>query len=96
MNKKKLILTILIDLIVLGILIAAIYLLMLKDLKQWQSNIATALVVIAFPTIFYSLYTQFANRKYGKLKDKDDKLWEDISQEENETEENIDEGKSAT
>lgn len=81
---------------VLGILIAAIYLLMFKDLKQWQSNIATALVVIAFPIIFYSLFTQFANSKYGKLKDKDDKLWEDMSQEENETEENIDEGKSAT
>lgn len=80
MNKKKLILTIIMDLLVIAILTVAIYLLMFKNLNEWQSNIATFIVVIAFPTIFYSLFTQFAISKYGKLKDKDDKLWEEMSE----------------
>ncbi len=87
MNKKKLILTILIDLIALAVLAIAIYLLMFKNLNHWQGNIATVLVVIAFPTIFYSLYTQFASNKYGKLKDKDDKLWEELGKENDKAEE---------
>ncbi len=87
MNKRKLILTILIDLIALAILAVAIYLLMFKDLKTWQSNLSTALVVIAFPTIFYSLFTQFATNKYGKLKDKDDKLWDEAEIEKDNEEE---------
>ncbi len=91
MNKKKLILTIIIDIFALGILTVAIYLLMFKDLNERQSNIATALVVIAFPTIFYSLFTQFASKKYGKLKEKDDKLWDELSQTDNTIEEKTDE-----
>ncbi len=80
MNKKKLLLTILIDLIALAALVVAVYLLMCKDLSQWQSNLATALVVVAFPTIFYSLFTQFATNKYGKMKDKDDRLWDELEE----------------
>ena len=72
MNKKKLIFTILIDLLAIAVIAASIYLLMFKNLNEWQSNLATALVVIAFPTIFYSLFTQFAANKYGKMKDEDD------------------------
>lgn len=99
MNKKKLILTIVIDLLVVAVLVASIYLLMFKDLNQWQNNIATALVVIAFPTIFYSIFTQVAANKYGKLKDKDDKLWDELGEtiELEEKEEDIPrESKSAT
>lgn len=86
MNKKKLLLTILIDLIAIAALIVAVYLLMCKDLNQWQNNLATVLVVIAFPTIFYSLFTQFATNKYGKMKDKDDKLWDELEEKEDKEE----------
>lgn len=84
MNKSKLITTIIIDLIALAILIGAVYLLMFKELKEWQSNLATAMIVIAFPTIFYSLFTQFATDKYGKMKAKDDKLWEELEEQKKE------------
>lgn len=93
MNKKKLITTIIIDLIALTILIGAVYLLMFKELKEWQSNLATVLIVIAFPTIFYSLFTQFATDKYGKMKVKDDKLWDEL---EEQTKEELEESESTT
>ncbi len=96
MKKRKIFTTILIDLLAIIALVIGIYSLMSKDLNQWQSNIATALVVIAFPTIFYSLFTQFATNKYGKLKDKDDKLWDEMSEPDNKSEEGPEDNASAT
>lgn len=84
MNIKKIIVTILIDILAIAALVLGIYLLMAKELSEWQSNLATALVVISLPVIFYSVFTMFAFNKYGKLKAEDDKLWEEASEEEQE------------
>lgn len=77
MNKKKIIITIILDLIAIVALVVGVYLLMFKELKQWQSNIATVLIVVSLPVIFYSLFTNFASNKYDKLKREDDKLWDE-------------------
>ncbi len=76
MNKKKLLLTIVIDLAAVAALVVAVYSLMSKDLNGWQSNLATAVAVLALPVIFYSIFIQLAFSKYGKMQKQDDKRWE--------------------
>ncbi|MBR3834665.1 MAG: hypothetical protein IKJ73_10115 [Lachnospiraceae bacterium] len=76
MNKKKLVLTIIIDMVALVLFFWAVYVLMFKDLSQWQSNFATALCVISLPVFFYSIFTQLTFKKYGDMQKQDEKRWD--------------------
>lgn len=75
--KKKIIITSLIDIVALIALIVSVYLLMSRDLNQWQSNLATVVAVLALPVIFYSIFTKLAFNKYDKVQKKDEKSWEE-------------------
>lgn len=76
MNKKKLLITILIDIVAMIVFLGTVYVLMFKDLNQWQSNLATALCVISLPVLFYSIFTQLTFKKYGDMQKKDEKGWD--------------------
>lgn len=76
MQKKKILFTILIDVLALVAFLMSVYVLMFKDLSQWQSNIATALCVIALPVFFYSIFTQITFKKYGDMQKQDEKRWD--------------------
>ncbi len=76
MNKKKLLLTIIIDMVALVSFFGAVYALMFKDLNQGQSNIATVLCVISLPVFFYSIFTQLTFKKYGDMQKQDEKRWD--------------------
>ncbi len=76
MNKKKLLLTIIIDIVALVLLFGSVYVLMFKDLSQWQSNLATAICVISLPVFFYSIFTQLTFKKYGDMQKQDEKRWD--------------------
>ncbi|MBR3599264.1 MAG: hypothetical protein IKL53_05220 [Lachnospiraceae bacterium] len=84
MNKKKLFLTIIIDIFALVVFLISVYILMFKDLNQLQSNIATAFCVISLPVFFYSIFTQLAFKKYGDMQRKDEKRWDREEREEKE------------
>ena len=76
MNKKKLVLTIIIDIVALVLFFGSVYVLMFKDLSQWQSNLATAICVISLPVFFYSIFTQLTFKKYGDMQKQDEKRWD--------------------
>lgn len=76
MNKKKLFLTIIIDIIALVAFVGSVYALMFKGLNQLHSNIATAFCVISLPVFFYSIFTQLAFKKYGDMQRNDEKRWD--------------------
>ena len=76
MNKKKLLLTIIIDIVAVVLLGGSVYVLMFKDLSQWQSNLATAICVISLPVFFYSIFTQLTFKKYGDMQKQDEKRWD--------------------
>ena len=76
MNKKKLVLTIIIDMVALVLFFGSVYVLMFKDLSQWQSNLATAICVISLPVFFYSIFTQLTFKKYGDMQKQDEKRWD--------------------
>lgn len=84
MNKKKLILTIIIDIVALILFFGSVYVLMFKDLSQWQSNLATALCIISLPVFFYSIFTQITFKKYGDMQKQDEKRWDREDSEDNE------------
>ncbi len=84
MNKKKLILTIIIDIVALILFFGSVYVLMFKDLSQWQSNLATAICVISLPVFFYSIFTQLTFKKYGDMQKQDEKRWDKEEREEKE------------
>ena len=74
--KKKIIIILIIDIIAIVAFVLGIYLLMFKELNQWQSNIATAVCVISLPVFFYSIFTQLTFKKYGDMQRKDEKRWD--------------------
>ena len=76
MNKRKLFFTIIIDLFALIVFVMSVYVLMFKDLSQWQSNLATAICVISLPVFFYSIFTQITFKKYGDMQKQDEKRWD--------------------
>ena len=76
MNKMKLLFTVLIDVLALVAFLTSVYVLMFKDLNQWQSNLATALCVISLPVFFYSIFTQLTFKKYGDMQKQDEKRWD--------------------
>ncbi|MBO5387434.1 MAG: hypothetical protein J6A59_04760 [Lachnospiraceae bacterium] len=84
MNRKKLILTIIIDIVALILFFGSVYILMFKDLSQWQSNLATAICVISLPVFFYSIFTQLTFKKYGDMQKQDEKRWDREDSEDNE------------
>ena len=84
MNKSKIIITILIDIIAIAAVALGIYALMFKDLNQLQSNIATAVCVISLPVFFYSIFTQLTFKKYGDMQKQDEKRWDREEREEKE------------
>ncbi|MBQ8316896.1 MAG: hypothetical protein IJX85_01010 [Lachnospiraceae bacterium] len=84
MNKSKIIITILIDIIAIAAFALGIYALMFKDLNQLQSNIATAVCVISLPVFFYSIFTQLTFKKYGDMQKQDEKRWDREEREEKE------------
>lgn len=85
MNKKKILLTIIIDMVALVLFFGSVYVLMFKDLSQWQSNLATALCVIALPVFFYSIFTQLTFKKYGDMQKQDEKRWDKEEEKESAT-----------
>lgn len=82
--KKKIIIILIIDIIAIVAFVLGIYLLMFKELNQWQSNIATAFCVISLPVFFYSIFTQLAFKKYGDMQRNDEKRWDREEREEKE------------
>lgn len=76
MNKKKLLLTIIIDLLALVVFVASVYVLMFKDLSKWQNNLATVVAVIALPVLFYGIFTPLTFKKYSDMQKKDEKRWD--------------------
>ena len=84
MKKMKIIIMLIIDIIAIVAFMLGIYLLMFKELNQWQSNIATAVCVISLPVFFYSIFTQLAFKKYGDMQKKDEKRWDREEREEKE------------
>ena len=84
MNKSKIIITILIDIIAIAAFALGIYALMFKDLNQLQSNIATAVCVISLPVFFYSIFTQLTFKNYGDMQKQDEKRWDREEREEKE------------
>lgn len=83
MNKKKLFLTIIIDMLALAAFFASVYVLMCKDLNRWQNNLATGVAVIALPVFFYSIFTSLAFKKYGDMQRQDIKRWDKEDEEVN-------------
>ncbi len=82
--KKKIIIILIIDIIAIVAFVLGIYLLMFKELNQWQSNIATAVCVISLPVFFYSIFTQLTFKKYGDMQKQDEKRWDNEDSEDNE------------
>lgn len=78
MNKKKIITTIIIDLISLAVIATAVCMMIFKDLNQWQKNLSTILIVIAIPVIFYTIFARYAFNKYENLMQEDNQLWEEV------------------
>lgn len=85
MKKRKILATIVIDLLAIAAFMLGIYALMFKDLNQLQSNIATTVCVISLPVFFYSIFTQLAFKKYGDMQKQDEKRWDREEKEESAT-----------
>ena len=61
---KKILRTVIIDVIMLGILVVSVYAIMFKAKTDGAKNLFTALVVISIPVIFFTTYMAIAGDKY--------------------------------
>ncbi len=77
MNKGQGIIKIIINIIAVIVLVVAVYMLMFKDLSQWQSSLSTVLIVIAIPLIVIPILAKVAFKKYDNLPEAEDELGEE-------------------
>ncbi len=70
----KAVITVLVDVILIAVIVAAVYLMLFKAHNDTTKNILTVIIMLAIPVGFYMTYMVFAGDKY----DYDDSaLWED-------------------
>jgi hypothetical protein len=80
---KKPLITILIDMALLIIIIASVYMILTRTDIIWLKNLSSAAIVIAIPAMFFMTYTTFAGDKfkYDETEFMDDENGEDNHEE---------------
>lgn len=75
--KKKAFLSIIIDIILIGIIVVAVYILLANNNKDIVQKLLYGLIIVVIPTGFYITYNAFAGQKYDFSKLPDDEAEED-------------------
>lgn len=83
-KEKKILLTIVVDIILIMVLIFSVYMLLFHSRETWKKNLYTALVVFSIPTIFYITFTNVTADKFNYDIDESEDSMNDDSQNEQE------------
>lgn len=62
--NNKIIVTILTDIILLGIIVLSVYFIITRTDVEWINNLCTGIIFVSIPIIFYISYMTFAYDKF--------------------------------
>lgn len=80
--KKKAILSIVVDIILIGLIVAAVSVLLLSDNNDIVRNLLYMAIIVIIPTVFFITYNAFAGDKYDfdKIDPEEDELSEEAAE----------------
>lgn len=83
-KDKKILLTIVVDIILIIILVFSVYMLLFHSDETWKKNLFTSLVVFSIPALFYVTFTNVTADKFNYDIDEFEDTMDDGSDDEQE------------